>query len=129
MLDPKSSHEVLIENIDIGGPSMLRSSAKNFKHVTVLPSTKYYKEFIDVMNNNSGSTDLNFRTKMANQTFNETAYYDAMISNWMSEINGEKFSEKKQLVENLFQNYVMVKILIKKALYMKYQMPNLVFQN
>ena len=97
MLDPKSSHEVLIENIDIGGPSMLRSSAKNFKHVTVLPSIKYYKEFIDIMNNNSGSTDLNFRTKMANQAFNETAYYDAMISNWMSEVNGEKFSEKKTI--------------------------------
>ena len=43
LLDPKSSHETLIENIDIGGPSMLRSSAKNFKHVTVLPSTNATK--------------------------------------------------------------------------------------
>ena len=49
LLDPKSTHEILIENIDIGGPSMLRSSAKNFKHVTVLPATKYYGEFIEII--------------------------------------------------------------------------------
>jgi phosphoribosylaminoimidazolecarboxamide formyltransferase/IMP cyclohydrolase len=95
LLDKKSTKEILIENIDIGGPSMLRSSAKNFKHVTVLPSTKYYEEFITIMKKNNGSIDLNFRTRMANETFNETAYYDSMISNWMNQINENKFSEKK----------------------------------
>ena len=97
LLDPKSTHDILIENIDIGGTSMLRSSAKNFKHVTVLPATKYYREFIEIIKKNNGSVDLNFRTRMANQTFNETAYYDSMISNWMSQINGEKFSDKKTI--------------------------------
>lgn len=95
LLDKKSTKEILIENIDIGGPSMLRSSAKNFKHVTVLPSTKYYEEFITIMKKNNGSIDLSFRTKMANETFNETAYYDTMIANWMNQINQNKFSEKK----------------------------------
>ena len=95
LLDKESTKEILIENIDIGGPSMLRSSAKNFKHVTVLPSTKYYEEFITIMKKNNGSIDLNFRTKMANETFNETAYYDSMIANWMNQINQNKFSEKK----------------------------------
>lgn len=95
LLDKKSNKEILIENIDIGGPSMLRSSAKNFKHVTVLPSTKYYEEFITIMKKNNGSIDLSFRTKMANETFNETAYYDSMIANWMNQINQNKFSEKK----------------------------------
>jgi phosphoribosylaminoimidazolecarboxamide formyltransferase / IMP cyclohydrolase len=42
-------NEILIENIDIGSPLMLRSSAKNFKHVTVLPATKYYEEFIEII--------------------------------------------------------------------------------
>src|SRR5210317_2328785 len=75
LLDPASSKEILIENIDIGGPSMLRSAAKNFKHVTVLPNVKYYEEFIAILKQNNGSTDLHFRQKMANETFNETAYY------------------------------------------------------
>ena len=97
LLDPKSSKETLIENIDIGGPSMLRSAAKNFKHVTVLPSPDYYDEFIHIITANHGSVDLAFRSKMANQTFNETAYYDSMISNWMNEINDEKFSHKKTI--------------------------------
>ena len=97
LLDPKSSKEVLIENIDIGGPSMLRSAAKNFKHVTVLPSIKYYKEFINMMEETNGSTNLDFRSKMSNQTFNETAYYDSMISNWMNQSNNEKFSDKKTI--------------------------------
>ncbi len=97
LIDPKSTKEILIENIDIGGPSMLRSAAKNFKHVTVLPSIKYYQEFIKIMEENNGSVNLAFRTKMSNQTFNETAYYDAMISNWMSQSNNEKFSDKKTI--------------------------------
>ena len=95
LLDKKSDKEILIENIDIGGPSMLRSSAKNYNHVTVLPSIKYYDQFISIVEQNNGSTDLNFRTKMANEAFNETAYYDSMISNWMNQINKNKFSEKK----------------------------------
>ena len=97
LLDKQSNKEILIENIDIGGPSMLRSSAKNFKHVTVLPSIKYYNEFISIMKQNNGSIDLNFRARMANETFNETAYYDSMISNWMNQINENKFSEKKTI--------------------------------
>ena len=97
LMDPKSTKEILIENIDIGGPSMLRSAAKNFKHVTVLPSIKYYQEFIKIMEENNGSVNLAFRTKMSNQTFNETAYYDAMISNWMNQSNDEKFSDKKTI--------------------------------
>ena len=97
LLDPASSKEILIENIDIGGPSMLRSAAKNFKHTTVLPNVKYYDEFITMLKQHNGATDLNFRQKMANETFNETAYYDSMISNWMNQIQENKFSDKKTI--------------------------------
>ena len=85
----------MIENIDIGGPSMLRSSSKNFKHVTVVPSPKYYNEFMEELNANKGSTSLEFRKKMSAITFSETAYYDSLISNWMSDQNNIKFLDKK----------------------------------
>ena len=46
LLEKNISFDEMIENIDIGGPSMLRSASKNFKHVTVIPSPKYYEEFL-----------------------------------------------------------------------------------
>ena len=93
--DVYSSEKILIENIDIGGPSMLRSAAKNYEHVTVLPSPKYYNKFIKLMSDNNGLIELGFRKKMANEAFNETAYYDSMISNWMNINNNNNFSDKK----------------------------------
>ena len=63
LLEGNVAFEEMIENIDIGGPSMLRSSSKNFKHVTVLPSPKYYEEFLNELNQNQGSTTLEFRKK------------------------------------------------------------------
>ena len=95
--------EEMIENIDIGGPSMLRSSAKNFKHVTVIPSTAHYQEFLDEFNKNQGSTTLEFRKKMSSITFSETAYYDSLIANWMLEQNNIKFSNKKTIAGKLTQ--------------------------
>ena len=53
-------HEKIIENIDIGGPSLVRSAAKNFKDVTVVASAKYYSELIDELENYKGSTSLKF---------------------------------------------------------------------
>ena len=50
-----------------------------------------------MMEETNGSTNLDFRSKMSNQTFNETAYYDSMISNWMNQSNNEKFSDKKTI--------------------------------
>jgi phosphoribosylaminoimidazolecarboxamide formyltransferase/IMP cyclohydrolase len=63
---------------------MLRSASKNFKHVTVIPAPKYYNEFLDELKKNQGSTSLKFRKRMSAITFSETAYYDSLISNWMS---------------------------------------------
>ena len=103
LLEGNIPFEEMIENIDIGGPSMLRSSAKNFKHVTVLPSVRFYKEFLDQLVENNGSTTIEFRKKMANETFNETAYYDSLISNWMQDINQIKYPEKKTIPGKLVQ--------------------------
>ena len=94
LLEKNINFDEMIENIDIGGPSMLRSSSKNFKHVTVIPNPKYYNEFMEELNANKGSTSLEFRKKMSAITFSETAYYDSLISNWMSDQNNIKFLDK-----------------------------------
>lgn len=103
LLQGNTSFEEMIENIDIGGPSMLRSSSKNFKHVTVIPSPAHYQEFLDEFNKNQGSTTLEFRKKMSSITFSETAYYDSLIANWMLEQNNIKFSNKKTIAGKLTQ--------------------------
>ena len=94
LLEKNISFDEMIENIDIGGPSMLRSASKNFKHVTVIPSPEYYEEFLTEIKKNKGSTTLEFRKKMSAVTFSETAYYDSLISNWMTAESSIKYSNK-----------------------------------
>ena len=94
LLERNISFDEMIENIDIGGPSMLRSASKNFKHVTVIPSPKYYDEFLMEIKKNQGSTTLGFRKKMSAITFSETAYYDSLISNWMADEGSIKYLDR-----------------------------------
>jgi len=88
-----ANEEVLVENIDIGGPSMLRSAAKNYKFTTVISDPEQYDECINELNKTLGSTSLNFRKKMSTNAFLETAYYDSIISNWMNK-EQSKFPKK-----------------------------------
>lgn len=74
--------EDAIENIDIGGPSMLRSSAKNYKFVTIITDPADYQEFMDLYKNENGTT-LNFREKCALKVFAKTALYDSAISTFL----------------------------------------------
>ena len=55
----------IIENIDIGGPTMVRAAAKNFNDVTVITSIEQYSELINELKKNNGSTSLSFRKKMS----------------------------------------------------------------
>tara|TARA_Y100001935_G_scaffold255425_1_gene268364 strand:+ start:599 stop:2158 length:1560 start_codon:yes stop_codon:yes gene_type:complete len=82
-IDEKCDWEEAIENIDIGGPSMIRSAAKNHKDVSVLVNPNQYDEFIKMLSN--GNVDNSYRTKLAYEAFQHTANYDAIISNWISE--------------------------------------------
>ena len=66
----------IIENIDVGGPTMVRAAAKNYNDVTVITSPKQYEKLINELNSNKGSTSLSFRQKMSEEAFSETAYYD-----------------------------------------------------
>lgn len=89
-----------IEMIDIGGPTMLRSAAKNFKTLTTISSISDYKKFIKNMEKNKGRTSLDFREKMAQKVFLRMSKYDNIISKW--------FLKKKRI--NLSKNN---KILLK----------------
>ena len=94
------NEDICIENIDIGGPAMLRSAAKNHNFVTVVTDTNDYDNLIDEMKENNGSTTLAFRKKLAAKTFSTTAYYDSLISNWFyknTNDQSEKFSAAGQL--------------------------------
>ncbi len=96
-------HEKIIENIDIGGPSLVRSAAKNFKDVTVVASAKYYSELIDELENYKGSTSLKFREKMSRIAFAETSFYDSVISNYLNNKSKIVFPEKKIIHGHLIE--------------------------
>ena len=75
-----------IENIDIGGPSMVRSAAKNYKDVAVMTNPHQYGIYLDAMNGNISSVTVEqLRTQFMKEAFKHTAEYDAAISAWMSE--------------------------------------------
>ncbi len=87
----------IIENIDIGGPTMVRSAAKNFKNVTIITNKNDYSLLINELEKNNGKTSLKFRELMSSKAFGLTAYYDAMISNWFNQKLGIKFPERKTI--------------------------------
>ena len=77
--------ETIVENIDIGGPAMLRAAAKNHAYVSVLTSPDDYAGFIEELNAGEGKIGLATRKRLAQATYARTAAYDAAISNWMAE--------------------------------------------
>ena len=83
-------HKDSIEMIDIGGPTLLRASAKNYDNVTTISSPNDYKLLKNNIEKNYGSTDLNFRKKMAKKCFKVTFKYDQNIYNWFSNIKNNK---------------------------------------
>jgi len=74
-----------IEHIHIGGPSMIRSAAKNHRFVTVLTSPKQYDETATELDSHDGATTLNLRQRLAAAAFKRTAAYDTAISQWMAQ--------------------------------------------
>ena len=100
-LKKTSNHNKIIENIDIGGPSMVRSAAKNYKDVAVITSTNQYEELVEELKKNKGSTTLKFREKLSRIAFTETAYYDSVISNYFNNISDTSFPDKRTFHANL----------------------------
>ena len=78
-----------IENIDIGGPTMVRAAAKNWRHVAVVIDPADYEAILAEMQSNSGEVGQNFRFRLAQKTFSHTAAYDSAISNYLTSIDLE----------------------------------------
>jgi len=91
--DPKK----IIENIDIGGPTMVRAAAKNFKNVTIITNRNDYRSVIKELEDLKGKTSLRFRELMSSKAFGLTAYYDAMIANWFNKKLKIEFPERKTI--------------------------------
>nr|WP_136807542.1 IMP cyclohydrolase [Desulfosediminicola flagellatus] len=84
--DPNCSLADAIENIDIGGPTMLRSSAKNFHDVTVIVDPADYPQVLAEIKE-TGNTTLKTRFKLARKVFALTAQYDTVISAWLEKVD------------------------------------------
>jgi phosphoribosylaminoimidazolecarboxamide formyltransferase/IMP cyclohydrolase len=81
---PGVSLEEAIENIDIGGPAMLRSSAKNYRSVTVITDPADYSAVLSEMSSNSGAVSVETNKRLAVKVYKLTSEYDAMITNYLS---------------------------------------------
>ena len=81
----------IIEKIDIGGISLIRAAAKNFKDVLVVPSSNLYSNFVELLENKSGNTDIDDRKYFAAEAFNVSSHYDSAIFNWMNPGNIDAF--------------------------------------
>jgi phosphoribosylaminoimidazolecarboxamide formyltransferase/IMP cyclohydrolase len=102
-LESTNNHNKIIENIDVGGPTMVRAAAKNYNDVTVITKSEQYNKLIEELNNNNGSTSIEFRQKMSEEAFTETAYYDALISNYFNNKSKNLFPKKKIIFGNLIE--------------------------
>jgi len=103
ILKNTKNHNKIIENIDVGGPAMVRAAAKNYNDVIVITSINQYDQLINELITNNGSTSLKFRQKMSEEAFAETAYYDAVISNYFNKLSNNSFPKKKVLFGNLIE--------------------------
>ena len=94
---PDCSFEEAIENIDIGGPSMVRSAAKNHKFVTIVTNPAQYNKVLSEMTHKKGAVGLELRQELARDAYALTASYDAAISQYLNRRAGEVFPERLTL--------------------------------
>ncbi len=98
-----ADHATCIENIDIGGPAMIRAASKNHKFVTVLTDPADYQPFLDQLAAHDGATTLAFRQKMALTAYAKTAAYDTAVSAWLAGQIGERTPRHKTFGGKLAQ--------------------------
>ena len=85
----------IIENIDIGGPTLVRAAAKNYKDVTVITDKSDYHKLVEELQKYKGKTSIKFREEMSCKAFASTAFYDATITQWFNEKLKINFPENK----------------------------------
>ena len=97
-----AERDEVIENIDIGGPSMVRSAAKNHRYVTILTDPADYDTLLSELDSADGATSEAFRKQMAAKAFAATAAYDAAISQWFAYADqSETFPERRAMASRL----------------------------
>jgi len=89
-----AERDTIIENIDVGGPAMIRAAAKNHDFVTVIVDPADYEDLKKELATHNGAACLDFRRRMARKAFARTASYDAAIATWMAGDLGEPFPER-----------------------------------
>ncbi len=94
---PSATWDEAIENIDIGGPAMIRAAAKNHADVAVLTNPDQYEDFLKALNDGNGAVKENLRRKLALKAFEHTASYDIAISQWI----GAATQENYQWIESI----------------------------
>ncbi len=100
-----ASFEDRIENIDVGGPAMIRGAAKNHDDVAVVVDVADYPALIEELDRHGGATSLAFRRRMAQKAFARTAAYDAAISNWLAGEVGEPAPKWRAFGGVLHENF------------------------
>ena len=80
--DASSSEQDIIEKIDIGGISLIRAGAKNFKDVVIVPSKAEYGVLLDILNKKGAETDIEDRRMFATRAFGVSSHYDTAIHGW-----------------------------------------------
>lgn len=88
---PDVSLEEAIENIDIGGPAMLRSSSKNFQDVVVIIEPSDYKSVLEEMKSTNGDVSYRTRLELAKKVFRHTSRYDSIIADYLEKIAKKNF--------------------------------------
>ena len=103
IINQTKNHKKIIENIDIGGPALVRSAAKNYKDVAVITKIDHYQKLIHELKLFQGGTSLQFREKMSQVAFGETASYDSIIFSYFNNFSKIEIPEKIFIKTNLIQ--------------------------
>jgi len=103
-IENKLNFKKQIEYIDIGGPTLIRSAAKNFNDVAIISNVDDYFMFAKEIKKNMGATSIKFRKIMAGKAFNSIAYYDSVIANWFNTATNINFPNKKTIHGKLIEN-------------------------
>lgn len=101
---PNVSISEAIEKIDIGGPTLIRAAAKNFKYLTVLCSPESYGDYLTEYNRSRGEVSLEFRQRMAGRAFAHTQSYDRAISAYFARFNQSELSDSYSIAGNKVQS-------------------------
>ncbi len=99
-----AAEQDIIEKIDIGGISLIRAAAKNFKDVVIVSSRNDYPSLLELLNSKGGKTDLDDRRRFAVRAFNTSSHYDSAIFNWFNS-NGQETVFKQSIQESQVLRY------------------------